>query len=77
MHFALKTAILGLAIFAVTPGAALAKIVKEPCAVICPFGGTPNPKTCACEKPPSQGFCALVCIDPQQLDAKRCRCVKG
>src|SRR4051812_28675842 len=51
MTFALKSVILALALYAVIPGTAFAQISRAPCAVICPFGGTPNPKTCKCEKP--------------------------
>jgi len=76
MYYALKTAVLGLAIFATIPSAAFAQVSRSPCAVVCPFGGTVNPKTCSCEKPSAPSFCALVCFDPQKLDAARCRCVK-
>jgi len=76
MHFALKTAILGLTILTMIPGASFAQTSRGPCAIVCPFGGTVNPKTCSCEKPASPGFCALVCFDPQKLDSARCRCVK-
>jgi hypothetical protein len=77
MHFALKTAMLGLAISTMIPSVSFARIARPPvCAVICPFGGTVNPKTCKCEKPSVPGLCGLVCFEPKKLDAEHCRCVK-